>query len=130
MQSASKEVESVRELLIGRRLSDVRSMDDSVDLHFDRAIVRALSDPFGTWMAHHRGWRYPEGDSVSAMRRFIGRVVDGFGVAEGEYAQLSFYEDAFTIPLREEDRRGPYAVQVVAVDRRFGRIVPTQMWTW
>jgi hypothetical protein len=80
-------------------------------------------------MSHHRGWRYPEGDSATVMLRFIGRVVDSFTLVEGQYAQLGFGEDAFTIPLTEEERRGPEALQIVGVDDA-GRTDPSRMWIW
>jgi hypothetical protein len=122
-------VATARELLVGREVSAVCFVRDYVELHLDGPIVRAISNPFGSWMARHRGWRYPEGDSATAMLIFIGRVVDDFVFIPDEYAQLSFGEDAFNIPLSDAERRGPEALHVVGVDLG-GRTDAHQMWIW
>jgi hypothetical protein len=122
-------VKSARALLVGREVSAVCFVRDYVELHFDGPIVRAISNPLGSWMARHRGWRYPDGDSATAMLIFIGRVVDGFTFVADQHAQLSFGEDAFTIPLGDEDRRGPEALHIVGVDED-GRTDPRQLWVW
>jgi hypothetical protein len=122
-------IASARDLLVGREVSAVCFVRDYVELHFDGPIVRAISNPLGSWMARHRGWRYPEGDSATAMLNFIGRVVDGFTLIPDEYAQLSFGEDAFTIPLTDAERRGPEALHIVGVDED-GRTDAHEMWIW
>jgi hypothetical protein len=129
MTSDPPGVATARELLIGREVSAVCFVRDYGELHFDGPIVRAVSNPFGSWMAHHRGWRYPEGDSATVMLGFIGRVVDDFTFVPGEYAQLAFGEDAFTIPLTDDARRGPEALHVVGVDED-GRTDASHLWVW
>lgn len=129
MESASPGVESARTLLVGREVSAVCFVRDYVELHFDGPIVRALTDPRGSWMAQHRGWQYPDSDSVAVILNFIGRVVDGFTFIDGQYAQLSFGEDVFTIPLTDDARRGPEALHIVGVDES-GRTDARHMWVW
>jgi hypothetical protein len=63
------------------------------------------------------------------MLGFIGRTVDAFTFVEGKYAQLAFGEDAFTIPLTDEARRGPEALQIVGVDED-GLTDASRMWIW
>lgn len=129
MEREEPSVESARALLIGREVSAVCFARDYVELHFDGPIVRAISNPLGSWASAHRGWHYPERDSATVMLRFIGRVVDDFALVAGKFAQLSFGEDAFTIPLIDESRKGPEALHIVGVDD-YGHPDPGQRWIY
>lgn len=100
---------------------------DYVELHFDGPIFRAISHPFGMWGCG--GWRFPVGDAANAMRRYIGQTIDGFVVVEGKYAQLSFWEHSFTVPLDDQSRRGPEALHVVGVEHD-GKTDARHMWIW
>lgn len=107
-------VASARALLVGREVSAVCFVRDYVELHFDGPVVRALTAPFGLYGC--QGWRFPEGHSLDRMRSFVGKVVDGFVLVPDKYAQLSFGEHSFTIPLDEDSRSGPEALHIVGVD--------------
>jgi hypothetical protein len=63
------------------------------------------------------------------MLGFIGRVVDDFTLAQGEYAQLPFGEDAFTIPLAADALRPREALHIVGVDED-GRTDASHLWIW
>ena len=71
----------------------------------------------------------PVGDTANAMRRYIGQTIDGFVVVEGKYAQLSFWEHSFTVPLDDQSRRGPEALHVVGVEHD-GKTDARHMWIW
>ncbi len=103
-------------LLVGRELSAVCMVRDHVELHFDGPVVRALTNPrgrFGGW-----GWQFPERDAPSAMRRYIGREVTGVELVGGVHLKLSFGPEHISIPLDDDARSGPEALNVVGVDDR------------
>ena len=105
---------SARALLVGHEVSAVCFVRDYVELQFDGPVVRALTRPFGLFGG--QAWRFPEGHSMDRMRSYIGQVVDGFVLVPDEYAQLSFGEHSFTIPLDGDSRSGPEALHIVGVD--------------
>ena len=61
--------------LVGLEISAVCFVRDYVELHFDGPVLRALSRPFGLYGC--LGWRFPEGNSPTVMRYYIGKAVDG-----------------------------------------------------
>lgn len=100
---------------------------DYVEFHFDGPIVRALSDPrgrFGEW-----DWRFPDGNSLSVMRLYIGKTVTDVQLQEGEWLALEFDAERILIPLDEESRVGPEAAHVVGIDES-GRTDASQLWIW
>jgi hypothetical protein len=118
---------SARELLLGREISAVCFVRDYVELHFDGPIVRALTDPFGLYGC--QTWRFPQGNALARMRSYIGLVVDDFVIVPDQYAQVSFGEHSFTIPLDAPSRSGPEALQIVGVDEK-GRTDPRRLWIY
>ena len=118
---------ALRELLVGQEVSAVCFVRDYVELHFDGPVVRALTDPFGLYGC--QPWRFPDGQALTLMRGYIGEVVDGFVLIPDEYAQLSFGEHSFTIPLDEQSRESVEALHIVGVDQD-GRTDARHMWIY
>ncbi len=118
---------SARDLLLGREVSAVCFVRDYVELHLDGPIVRALSNPFGLYGCS--AWKFPEGHAAERLLGYIGRVVDGFDLFPDAYAQLSFGEHSFNVPLDDAQRVGPEALHIVGVDED-GSTDATQMWIW
>jgi hypothetical protein len=104
------------ELLMGREMDAVCLVRDYVEFHLDGPVVRALTPPrgrFGEW-----GWRFPERDALGVMRFYIGKVVTGIDFDEEVRLLLEFGADHILIPLDQDARTGPEALQVVGVDDR------------
>lgn len=120
-------VASARELLVGREVSAVCFVRDYVELHFDGPILRAISNPRGLWGC--TTWQFPDGHAAERMLSYIGQVVDGFDLVPDAYAQLSFGENSFTVPLDEQRRLGPEALHIVGVNGD-GQTDARHMWIW
>lgn len=117
----------LEQLLVGRELSAVCMVRDYVEFHFDGPVVRALTNPrgrFGEW-----GWKFPERDAPSAMRLFIGKKVTNVELVEGVRLLLAFGAEHISIPLDDEARSGPEALNVVGVDEK-GRTDPRRLWVF
>jgi hypothetical protein len=116
-----------QELLIGREVSAVCFVRDYVELHLDGPIVRALTKPIGLYGC--APWRFPDGNALTRMRSYIGKVVDDFVIVPDEYAQLAFGEHSFTIPLDDQSRTGPEALHIIGVDQD-GRTDTRHLWIY
>jgi hypothetical protein len=113
--------------LVGLEVSAVCFVRDYVELHFDGAVLRAVSDPFGRCGCP--GWRFPEGNSPTVMRHYIGKTVDGFELVLDRFLALDFGEHRFAIPLDQDSRTGPEAVHLLIPDAS-GAANSRRMWIW
>ncbi|WP_157546397.1 hypothetical protein [Hamadaea tsunoensis] len=114
-------------LLVGLEVSAVCFVRDYVELHFDGPVLRALSAPFGLYGC--RGWRFPDGDSPTVMRYYIGKTVDGFELSPDRLLALDFGEHRFAIPLDDNARVGPEAAHLHVPDPATEMPV-RRMWIW
>ncbi|MFI6982959.1 hypothetical protein ACIBSV_30735 [Embleya sp. NPDC050154] len=112
-------------LLMGQEVSAVSFVRDYVELHFDGPVLRALSDPFGSYGG--REWRFPARGSLELLRCYIGKTVDGCELDPDRILAVNFGEHRFAIPLGPASRVGPEAAHLVGVDER-GRT--GGMWIW
>lgn len=113
--------------LVGLEVSAVCFVRDYVELHFDGLVLRALSDPFGLYGC--RGWRFPQGNSPTVMRYYIGKTVDGYELVPGQLLALDFGEHRFAVSLDDGSRVGPEAAHLLipdVADAAAGR----RMWIW
>ena len=106
--------EGVLRRLVGLKISAVCFVGDHVELGFDGPVLRALSYPFGLYGCH--GWRFPEGNSPTFMRYFIGKTVDDVVLVPDRLLAVDSGEHRFAIPLDPESRRGPDAAHLLVPD--------------
>jgi hypothetical protein len=117
----------VRELedLVGSELSGICFVRDYVELHFDGAILRSLSEPIVVMQSSQ--WRFPEEGSRDALCRLIGRVVDN-AAEHPDRLEISFGTSAAVeIPKASHDA-GPEIAHLVP--SRGGRLDAATMITW
>lgn len=118
----------IDEVLVGREISAICFVRDYVEVHFDGPILRCLTDPSGRW--GEWGWRFPEGDSMQAMRLYIGLEVTGVELREEEWIALDTTGGhRFIVPLDDESRVGAEAAHLVPCDER-GKLDVGRMWIW
>lgn len=113
--------------LVGLEVSAVCFVRDYVELHFDGPVLRAVSDPFGLYGC--QGWRFPEGNSPTVMRYYIGNTVDGVELIPDRLLALDFGEHRFVIPLDQDSRVGPEAAHLLVPDAT-GVATSRHMWIW
>jgi hypothetical protein len=113
--------------LVGLEVSAVCFVRAYVELHFDGPVLRAVSDPFGRYGCW--GWRFPEGNSPTVMRYYIGTTVDGFELIPDRLIALDFGGHRFAIPLDEGSRVGPEAA-LLLLPVVEGATAGHQMWIW
>jgi hypothetical protein len=99
----------------------------TIELHFDGPILRALTNPFGLYGC--RGWRFHEGQSPVFMRYYIGKVIDGCELIPHRYLAVDSGEHRFAVPLDDDSRNGPEAAHLIGVDEN-GRTDPRMFWVW
>jgi hypothetical protein len=109
-------VPEISDFLVGLEMSAICMVRDYVEFHFDGPIVRALSDPKGR--LGELSWQFPERDALSAMRLYISKTLTGTELDEGVQLLLEFGADHISIPLDQESRPGPEALQFVPVDQQ------------
>ncbi|WP_326836416.1 hypothetical protein VSH64_16135 [Amycolatopsis rhabdoformis] len=114
-------------LLVGRRVSAVCSVRDYVELHFDGPVLRALADPFGLYGC--RSWRFPEGQSPTLMRFYLGTLIDSCELIPDRFLAVDSGEHRFAIPLDDASRPGPEAAHLIGVDEH-DRTDTRKMWIW
>lgn len=114
-------------LLVGREISAVCFVRDYVELHFDGPILRALTNPWGLYGC--RAWRFPEGQSPTVMRYYIGVTIDGYELVPGRYLAVDSGEHRFAIPLDDDSRPGPEAAHLIGVDDS-GQTDVDRFWIW
>jgi hypothetical protein len=113
--------------LVGLEISAVCFVRDYVELHFDGPVLRALSNPFGRYGCW--GWRFPEGNSPTVMRYFIGKTVDEVELIPDVLLAVDCGEHRFAVPLDEASRSGPEAAHLV-VPGVGGEASGRRMWIW
>jgi hypothetical protein len=114
--------------LLGLEVSAVCFVRDYVELHFNGPILRAVSNPFGRYGCW--GWRFPEGNSPTVMRYYIGKTVDGFELVVDRFLALDFGEHRFAIPLDQDSRVGPEAAHLLLPAAVGCAAAEYQMRTW
>ena len=97
--------------LVGLEVSAISFVRDYVELHFDGPVLRAVSDPFGRYGCW--GWRFPEGNSPTVMRYYIGKIVDGVEFVPDRFLAIDFGEHRFVISLDDDSRIGPEAAHLL-----------------
>ncbi|MEU9890665.1 hypothetical protein [Sphaerisporangium sp. NPDC051011] len=114
-------------LLVGREVSAVSFVRDSVELHFDGMVLRALADPFGLYGCS--GWRFPKGNALVVMRYYIGKVIDEYELLPDRFLAVDSGEHRFAVPLDPDSRKGPEAAHlVIPEDAIEGR--QRALWIW
>jgi hypothetical protein len=113
--------------LVGLEVSAVCFVRDWVELHFDGPVLRAVSDPFGLYGC--QGWRFPEGNSPTVLRYYIGKTVDRVELIPDRLLALDFGEHRFAIPLDQDSRVGPEAAHLLVPDAP-DAAARHQMWVW
>lgn len=113
--------------LVGLEISAVCFVRDYVEVHFDGPVLRAFSNPFGRYGC--QSWRFPEGNSLTMMRYFIGKTVYEVELIPDVLLAVDCGEHRFAVPLDEASRSGPEAAQLVFPGVS-GEASGRRMWIW
>lgn len=113
--------DAARAAAVGRTISRVSFVDDSLEVQIGDVILTGMTQPFGMIGCM--------GVQPTNVQRLVGRTVDFLTIVDGQYVAIDTGENRLAFPIGGSTATGPESLRLVRpVQTELG--LEKAMWVW